>query len=288
MPTVQTTSGVTLNYTDTGGEGRPLVLVHGWPLSGEAFAANIPVFADAGYRVIAYDRRGFGRSDKPADGYDYDTLADDLKALLDELDLRDAVLLGFSMGGGEVARYFGRHGSERVAGAIFSGSIAPALCITEDNPDGAMPIEGFQDMSDKCREDRDSFLEQFIGWFYSTEEGGLRVDDDVRKQGLEIAKQSDPDAAWKTILIWATDLRDDCRAVDVPTLVIHGDGDINVPYEKSSARMHEFIPHSQLAVIEGGPHGLNDSHTREWNMDVLDFMETLSQPLWDPPVSPSA
>ncbi len=275
MPTITTTNGVALNYTDTGGEGRPLVLVHGWPLSGESFAGNIPVFADAGYRVIAYDRRGFGKSDKPADGYDYDTLADDLKSLLDELDLDGAVLLGFSMGGGEVARYFGRHGSHRVAGAIFSGSIAPALCITDDNPYGAMPMDGFQGMADQARDDRDNFLEQFVGWFYSTEEGGLQVDDDVRAKGLEIAKQSDPSAAAETILIWATDLREDCRRIDVPTLVIHGDGDINVPMAKSSQRMPEYVKDARLHVIQGGPHGANDSHADEWNNAILDFLKTL-------------
>lgn len=275
MPTIQTASGVKLTYTDTGGEGRPLVLIHGWPLSGEAFARNIPVFADAGYRVIAYDRRGFGNSDKPADGYDYDTLADDLKSLLDELDLDGAVLLGFSMGGGEVARYFGRHGSHRVAGAIFSGSIAPALCITDDNPDGAMPIDGFQSMADACRDDRDGFLEQFIGWFYSTEEDGLQVSDDIREGALAIAKQSDPEAAVATILIWATDLRDDCRAIDVPTLVIHGDGDINVPIAKSSERMGDYVPNSRLSVIEGGPHGANDSHAEQWHGDILTFLREL-------------
>lgn len=274
MTTFTTTDGVSLRYTDEG-EGRPLVLIHGWPLSGEAFARNITTFTGAGHRVITYDRRGFGQSDKPDSGYDYDTLAADLKALLEHLDLRDAVLLGFSMGGGEVARYLGAHGDERVAGAIFSGSIAPALCITDDNPDGAMPMEGFQAMADQARDDRDGFLEQFIGWFYSTEADGLKVDDETRDRALAIAKQSDPKAAVETILIWGTDLREHCRRIKVPTLVIHGDGDINVPLEKSSARMPEFVDDCRLVVIEGGPHGANDSHHGEWERAILDFLATL-------------
>ena len=138
MPKLTTPDQVNLNYTDIG-SGRPIVMIHGWPLSGVAFEGNARVLADAGYRVITYDRRGFGRSGKPKDGYDYDTLAADLDALITTLDLHDAVLLGFSMGGGEVARYLGTRGSERVAGAILSGSICPAMCLTEDNPDGAMP-----------------------------------------------------------------------------------------------------------------------------------------------------
>ncbi|HJE51434.1 MAG TPA: alpha/beta hydrolase [Tessaracoccus flavescens] len=274
MTTFTATDGTVLHYTDEG-QGRPLVLVHGWPLSGEAFARNITTFVGAGYRVITYDRRGFGQSGKPADGYDYDTLADDLKALLEHLDLREAVLLGFSMGGGEVARYLSAHGDERVAGAIFSGSITPALCITDDNPDGAMPFDGFQGMADQCRGDRDNFLEQFVGWFYSTEAGGLQVDEATKARALAIAQQSDPKAAVETILIWADDLRDDCRAITVPTLVIHGDGDINVPLAKSSARMGEFVQNSELVVIEGGPHGANDSHHGEWERAILDFMASL-------------
>lgn len=274
MSTYHTHDGVSLHYTDEG-EGRPLVLVHGWPLSGEAFARNIVTFVGAGYRVITYDRRGFGQSDKPESGYDYDTLAADLKALLEHLDLRDAVLLGFSMGGGEVARYLGAHGDDRIAGAIFSGSIAPALCITDDNPDGAMPMEDFRGMADQARDDRDNFLETFIGWFYSTEADGLLVDDETKARALAIAKLSDPKAAEETIISWATDLREDCRAIKVPTLVIHGDGDINVPLEKSSARMGEFVEHSELVVIDGGPHGANDSHHGEWERAVLDFLAKL-------------
>ena len=272
MPTFTTADDVTLHYTDTGGDGRPLVLVHGWPLSGEAFARNLPAFVEAGHRVITYDRRGFGQSDKPAGDVDYDVLADDLEALIQDLDLQGTVLLGFSMGGGEVARYFTRHGSERIAGAIFSGSITPALCINDDNPDGAMPLDGFQGMADQCAADRDGFLDQFITWFYSTADGGLQVDEDTRQAALAIAHQSDPHAAAQAILLWATDLRDDCRAIDVPTLVIHGDGDINVPIDKSSRRMAEFVPDSELVVIHGGPHGVNDSHAEHWEREIIGFL----------------
>lgn len=272
MPTFTTGDNLSLHYTDTGGSGSPLVLIHGWPLSGEAFSRNIPSFVAAGYRVIAYDRRGFGASDRPQGAMSYDILADDLAALIEHLDLHDAVLLGFSMGGGEVARYFTRHGSQRIAGAVFSGSIAPALCITDDNPDGAMPIDGFRGLADQCASDRDGFLDQFITWFYSTPDGGLQVDEDTRRGALVIAWQSDPRAAVDAILLWATDLRDDCRAIDVPTLVIHGDGDINVPIDKSSRRMAGFVPDSELVVIKGGPHGVNDSHAGVWEGAILGFL----------------
>lgn len=275
MSTFATADDVTLHYTDTGGQGRPLVLIHGWPLSGEAFARNVPALVEAGHRVVTYDRRGFGHSDTPSGEVDYDVLADDVEALIDHLDLQGAVLLGFSMGGGEVARYFTRHGSERIAGAIFSGSIAPALCLTDDNPDGAMPLDGFQGLADQCAADRDGFLETFLTWFYSTADGGLRVDEDTRQEALRIVHQSSPHAAVQTILLWATDLRDDCRAIDVPTLVIHGDGDINVPLEKSSRRMPQYVRGAQLVVIEGGPHGANDSHAEQWEGAILDFMARL-------------
>ena len=275
MPTFTTADDVTLHFTDSGGDGRPLVLVHGWPLSGEAFARNVPAFREAGLRVVTYDRRGFGRSGRPAGPVDYDVLSDDLAALVEHLDLRGAVLLGFSMGGGEVARFFTRHGSGRVAAAIFSGSITPALCITDDNPDGAMPIDGFQGMADQCTADRDGFLDQFVTWFYSTADGGLQVDEETRQAALAIAHQSDPHAAAQAILLWATDLRDDCRAIDVPTLVIHGDGDINVPIDKSSRRMAEFVPDSELVVIHGGPHGVNDSHAEHWEREIIGFLGLL-------------
>ncbi|MDO5084097.1 MAG: alpha/beta hydrolase, partial [Arachnia propionica] len=218
-----TPDGVSIHHTDQG-RGRPLVLIHGWPLSGAAFADNAKVFAEAGYRVITYDRRGFGESDKPEGDYSYDTLAADLDAVLTQLDLRGAVLLGFSMGGGEVARYLATRGSERVAGAILSGSICPALCITEDNPDGAMPLDGFQGISDSVAADHHGFVEQFCTWFFSNNDG-LTVDEQTLARAVGIARQSAPNAAAATVMSWATDLRQDCRSIDVPLLVIHGDGD---------------------------------------------------------------
>lgn len=273
MPKLTTPDQVNLHYTDIG-SGKPIVLVHGWPLSGAAFEDNAAVFADAGYRVITYDRRGFGSSGKPCSGYDYDTLTGDLDAILNGLDLSDAVLLGFSMGGGEVVRYLATRGSERVVGAILSGSICPALCITEDNPDGAMPREGFQELADACAADHAGFVDQFCTWFFSNNEG-LTVPAEVRERAVAIAQQSAPHAAVATIMSWVTDLRDDCRRVDVPLLVIHGDGDQNVPLEKSSARMSEYVPQTQLVVIKGGPHGINISHADQWNTAILDFLATL-------------
>lgn len=275
MPTIQA-NDATLHYTDSGGEGRPIVMVHGWPLSGEAFAQNAETLVSRGYRVITYDRRGFGESSK-AGPFDYDTLVTDLDALLRELDLTDVVLLGFSMGGGEVARYCGRHGTDRLAGVVLSGSICPALCITDDNPDGAMPYSGFEDMSQQCAEDHPGFLDQFVTWFFSNSDG-LTVDEETRQAALRIAMQSDPEAAAETILVWATDLRDDCAAIDVPTLLIHGDGDQNVPLAASSARAADMIPDSRLHVIAGGPHGANVSHRDEWEATLLQFLEGLDRP----------
>ncbi len=275
MPTLTTADNVTLHYTDTGGTGRPLVLVHGWPLSGEAFAGNIPTFVDAGYRVVTYDRRGFGRSGKPSGDVDYDILADDLAAVVSHLALRGAVLLGFSMGGGEVARYFSRHSSEPIAGAIFSGSIAPALCVTDDNPDGAMPIDGFQGLAEQCAADHPGFVDQFVTNFYSSADGGLQVDEETRQAAVAIGRRSDPRTAVQTILLWATDLRADCRAIKVPTLAIHGDGDLNVPIDASSRRLPDYVDGAELVVIEGGPHGSNVSHKQQWEGAILDFLGRL-------------
>lgn len=276
MPTITTTdeSPISLHYTDSGGDGRPVVLMHGWPLSGEAFADNVAAFVDAGHRVITYDRRGFGRSDKPDHGYDYETLANDLNDVLATLHLESAVLVGFSMGGGEVAQYLAHYGSSRVDGAVLSGSICPALCLQEDNPDGAMPIEAFIDMAEQCRADHPGFLDQFVTNFFSNNEG-LTVDESVRQDALQIALQSDPEAAARCIIAWATDFRHECAQIDVPVLVIHGDGDQNVPLAKSSKRAVDLIPDAELIVVPGGPHGLNVANKDVWEGAILDFIARL-------------
>lgn len=276
MPTLTTTgtSPVALHYRDTGGPGRPLVLVHGWPLSGEAFDANVPTFTAAGLRVITYDRRGFGRSDKPHDGYDYDTLSSDLNDVMTALDLHAAVLLGFSMGGGEVARYVGTYGTGRLAGIVLSSSICPALAITEDNPEGAMPVSAFTEMAQQCANDHAGFLDQFTTAFFSNDDG-LTVEEDTRQQALSLARQSDPRAASLTIEAWATDLREDCAGIDVPLLALHGDGDQNVPLAVSSQRLPVLVEHAELQVIKGGPHGLNISHQDEWEKAILRFVTSL-------------
>jgi len=274
MPQLTTPDGVSLHYTDTGGAGRPLVLIHGWPLSGAAFDRNIAAFTAAGLRVVTYDRRGFGASDKPATGYDYRTLSADAASVLEQLDLRDAVVLGFSMGAGEAAHLAGGH-NDRVAAVIFSGGITPALCMTDDNPDGAMPRASFEEMAEACAGNRDGFLDSFITTFFSTADGGLRVPDEVRTRALEIAHGSGPAAAPACIRIWATDLRTQVSSIEVPCLVLHGDGDQNVPIGASGARMRGLVRHAELVILEGAPHGANESHAAQWEGAVLDFVGRL-------------
>lgn len=273
MSTVTTADGTTLHVVDEG-RGRPVVLSHGWPLSGEAFAGNVAALVDAGCRVIRYDRRGFGQSDKPAGGYDYDTLADDLDAVMTTLDLRDAVLLGFSMGGGDVVRYLARHGSGRVAGLVLSGSVTPMLAVTEDNPDGAMPQDAFDEMADQCASDPENFLDEFVTNFFSNE-AGLQVSAEQRDAARRVAGEADVAAAAACIRIWGTDLREDCRGIDVPTLVLHGSGDQNVPLETSSRRTADLVAGARLEVVEGGTHGLNLSHQQEWERAVVTFVTSL-------------
>lgn len=261
-----------LHVDDTGGSGRPVVLIHGWPLSGESWAHQVPAFRDAGYRVVTYDRRGFGRSDKPRTGYDYDSLTADLHTLLEALDLNDVTLVGFSMGGGEVARYFSKYGTERIHSVVFASAVPPYLSATEDNPEGPLSSEAAAEMKNGLTADEDAFYDQFVTGFFSVD-GVLAVSEEERQNAIALAKQSSKHAALEAMASFgSTDFRDDLPLVTVPTLVIHGDSDATVPLEGSGQRTHEAIASSELVVIKGAPHGVTVSHADEWNTAVLEFL----------------
>ena len=261
-----------LHVDDTGGTGRTVVLIHGWPLSGESWSKQVPAFVEAGYRVVTYDRRGFGRSDKPKTGYDYDTLTEDLHTLLTELDLNDVTLVGFSMGGGEVARYFTKYGTERLHSVVFASAVPPYLLRTDDNPEGPLSKDQAAAMTAGLTKDEDSFYDEFTTDFFSVD-GVLTVSEADRQEALALAKQASKAAALEAMALFAsTDFRDDLLKVTVPTLVIHGAGDAVVFFEGSGARTHAAIPGSELYVVAGAPHGVNVSHADEWNRVVLDFL----------------
>jgi pimeloyl-ACP methyl ester carboxylesterase len=263
-----------LHVDDTGGPGRPVVLIHGWPLSGASWREQVPALQGAGYRVVTYDRRGFGRSDKPMTGYTYDTLTDDLHTLLEALDLRDVTLVGFSMGGGEVARYFTRFGAERLHSVVFASAVPPYLLQTDDNPEGPLTKSAAAAMSADLAKDEDSFYDGFMTGFFSAG-GVLKVSEQQRQEALAMCKQADKKAALACMAAWgSTDFRDDLTKVSVPALVLHGDSDAAVPFEGSGARTHAALSGSGLHVIAGAPHGCNVSHPDEFNSALLQFLAT--------------
>ena len=263
---------VDLHVEDTGGSGRPVVLIHGWPLSGASWSKQVPTLRGAGYRVVSYDRRGFGRSDKPASGYDYDTFTEDLHEILEALDLRDVTLIGFSMGGGEVARYFGRYGADRIHSVVFASAVPPYLAQTDDNPDGPLDEQTAAGMEAGLTKDRDTFFPQFVRDFYSAN-GVLKVGQHDVDEAIALAQQSDQKAALGAMNAFATtDFRDDLAKIAVPTLVIHGDSDAIVPFEGSGKRTAATIPGSEVVVIRDAPHGVNVSDDTEWNAAVLAFL----------------
>jgi non-heme chloroperoxidase len=265
-------SKVGVHVEDTGGLGRPVVLIHGWPLSGESWRSQIAAFASAGYRVVAYDRRGFGASDKPGGGFDYDTLTDDLDGLMTELNLIDVTLVGFSMGGGEVARYVSKFGESKLRSVVFAAAVPPAMMKSDDNPDGPLMPKQAAKMSADLTADRDSFFDQFTTRFFSVN-GVLAVTEAQRQGAIKLCHQSEQKAALGCMKSFGTeDFRHDLTKITVPTLVIHGDSDGVVPIEGSGARTHAAIAHSQLVVLAGAPHGCNVSHANEFNQALLDFL----------------
>ena len=265
-------SKVGVHVHDTGGSGRPVVLIHGWPLSGESWSAQIGALSAAGNRVVAYDRRGFGMSDKPGGGYDYDTLADDLEGLLSELELNDVALVGFSMGGGEVARYVAKYGETRLRSVVFAAAVTPAMMQTDDNPDGPLTKAAAEKMAADLAANRDAFFDGFTTNFFSSD-GELMVTEAQRQEAIRLCQQSDQKAALACMNSFGTeDFRDDLALITVPTLIIHGDSDAIVPFEGSGARTHAAVPHSSLVVLSGAPHGCNVSHASDFNAALLAFL----------------
>lgn len=263
---------IDLHYTDQG-EGQPVVLIHGYPLDGASWEKQTAALLRAGYRVITYDRRGFGFSSQPSVGYDYDTFADDLATVLDVLDLTDVVLVGFSMGTGEVARYLSRHGSERIAKAAFLGSLEPYLLITDDNPEGAGPPEFFQDISDDVSADRYAFFTGFFEGFYNLEENlGSRISEEALRNSWNVAARSGAYAAAAAPLTWPTDFRADIPAITVPALIVHGTADNVLPIDKTGRKFAELLPEATYAEIDGAPHGLLWTHGAEVNEHLLGFL----------------
>jgi len=264
---------VRLHIEDSGGTSRPVVLIHGWPLSGQAWGPQVVALRAAGYRVVTYDRRGFGQSDKPASGYRYDTLADDLQRVMDLCNLQDVTLVGFSMGGGEVARYVSRHGESRLHSVVFAAAVPPYLMATADNPTGPLTPETAQQKRHALEQDRHAFFDQFTRNFFSAH-GVLRVTEAQRSEATALCHQSAQHAALACMDAFSTtDFRDDLQKVTVPTLVIHGDADAIVPLEGSGLRTHWAVRHSKLVTVNGAPHGLNVSHAQVFNDALLSFMQ---------------
>ena len=259
-------------YYEDHGAGPPVVLIHGYPLSSRAWDKQVPVLLEAGHRVITYDRRGFGQSSQPTVGYDYDTFAADLNALLEHLNLHDAVLAGHSMGTGEVTRYLGRYGSGRVAKGVLVSPIPLFLLQTGDNPEG-LPAGLFDGFIQAATADTPAWMKGFLDNFYNIDVlGGTLVSDQAFQASWNIAAAASATAAVTCISTWETDFRDDLAEIDVPMLVIQGDADRILPYSNTGKRLPGLIKDMHLVVIDGGPHAISWTHADQLNRALLDFL----------------
>jgi non-heme chloroperoxidase len=262
---------IEIHYEDHG-SGQPVVLIHGYPLNGNSWERQERELLAAGYRCISYDRRGFGRSSQPTVGYDYDTFAADLNALLEHLDLTDVILVGFSMGTGEVTRYIGTYGSARVHKAALFGVIPPFVLKTADNPEG---VDGqvFEDIKAAIVEDRYAFFKGFLDNFYNVDLlGPDRISDQAWQASFNVAVGSSPHATYACVDTWLTDFREDLPRIDVPTLVVHGTEDRILPFEATAARLRELIADVTVVPVEGGPHNIGWTHPEEVNGALLGFL----------------
>ena len=265
---------VDLYYEDRG-SGDPVVLIHGWPLSSRSWENQVPALVEDGFRVITYDRRGFGASTQTWEGYDYDTFAADLHTLLERLDLTGVTLVGFSMGGGEVARYVGRYGADRVAKAVFAAAVPPFLYKTNDNPDGAIDESILTGFHDGLRADRIAFVNGFVTNFFAVGDRKDLVSEPQRLYNVSIAAGASPKGTIDcTTAFTVTDFREDLKAFTIPTLVIHGDSDAIVPFEFSGKRTAEAIENSKLVLVPDAPHGLNVTHADVFNAELTAFLRS--------------
>ncbi|MEU8525793.1 MULTISPECIES: alpha/beta fold hydrolase [Streptomyces] len=268
----ENTNPVELYFEDQG-SGQPVVLIHGFPLDGHSWERQTAALLDAGHRVITYDRRGFGRSSQPTSGYDYDTFAADLNTVMETLDLKDAVLVGFSMGTGEVARYVSTYGSARVAKVAFLASLEPCLLKTDDNPDGVAPKEFFDGVVDAVKADRYAYYTAFFNDFYNLDENlGTRISEEAVRNSWNTAARGGSFAASAAPSTWYTDFRADIPAVDVPALILHGTADRILPADNTARPFHKALPAADYVEIEGAPHGLLWTHAEEVNTALLAFL----------------
>jgi non-heme chloroperoxidase len=260
-------------YYEDHGAGQAVVLIHGYPLDGSSWEKQTTALLGAGYRVITYDRRGFGRSSKPTEGYDYDTFAADLNTLLDTLDLNDAVLAGFSMGTGEVGRYLGTYGSARVAKAVFLGSLEPYLLQTDGNPEG-VPQPVFDGLLEAVTADRYAFFTEFFKNFYNsgTFLGTPRLSDEVMRAGWNLATSGGATASAAAQQSWLTDFRQDIAKIDIPVLIVHGTADNILPIDVTGRRFAKALPSAEYVELDGAPHGMLWTHAAEVNKALLGFL----------------
>jgi non-heme chloroperoxidase len=259
-------------YYEDHGDGRPVVLIHGYPLNGRSWERQQRELLAAGYRVINYDRRGFGLSSQPTTGYDYDTFAADLNALLDHLALDEVDLVGFSMGTGEVTRYLGKYGSGRVRKAVLLGAIPPFLLKTEDNPEG-VDRTVFDGIEAAIVADRYAYFKDFLDNFYNVDKlGGTRISDQAWQASFNVAVSASPYATFACVETWLTDFRADLAKIDIPVLVVHGTEDRVLPYEATAKRLPALVPGLKLVSVEGGPHNIGWTHPEEVNNALLEFL----------------
>ena len=264
-------SNIDLYYEDHG-SGQPVVLIHGYPLSGASWEKQVPVLLSAGHRVVTYDRRGFGKSSQPTTGYNYDTFAEDLHKLITHLELRGFALVGFSMGGGEVARYLGKYGSKGVSKAVFIASVPPFLLKTKDNPEG---VDGsvFEGIQKAIVADRYTFFTEFFKNFYNTDVFmGKRVSEHVVRASWNLAAGASATASLACVPTWHEDFRNDLARVDAPTLVIHGDADRIVPITAAGMRTAKLIKGARLLTVKEGPHCITWTHAEQVNSALLEFL----------------